>query len=179
MSEVEAPVQTLDELIKRGIQNAIQSQAILEAVQKHAEKAVSEAVRSAFDYGSEFRKGIESAIREVLPVIKAEELAQFSVAVREVIQRRLGNLANATAKQHLDEMLQKILPESAEITLEELEQQFKAKVKDSRREPGCHCDDDDEESLEYTWNIDNSQSSVCDGYWDLTAGMSPDIPAKT
>ena len=90
---------------------------------------MSESIDAAFGYNSEFRKGIAKAIEEVVPIPKADDLALFANAVREVLQRRLANLASDTAREHLDELLKKILPDSREIAIDELKKAYIDKIK--------------------------------------------------
>ena len=161
-------VATLDALIKQGIQDAINSDALRQAIKTHAEKAVSESISSAFARNSDFRKSIEAAIKQVLPIPDASDLAEFAHATRTVIQRRLSLLADETAQKHLDEVLAKLIPDTPEISLGDLKEAFVEKVK---RELGLEDYDDDDCYSHYEWDI--SEGSV-DGYWHLEAAFQHD-----
>ncbi len=157
--------QSLDSLVTSAISDALTSENIAAKVKASAEKAVSESIDAAFGYNSEFRKGIAKAIAEVVPIPKADDLALFANAVREVLQRRLANLASDTAREHLDELLKKILPDSREIAIDELKKAYIDKIKS---EASREYDDE-----EITWKIDKGNH---DKYWDLW--MSPEDGAS-
>lgn len=162
----------MDSLVQDAIKNALQAPAIKERVQKAAEKAIAEAIDSAFDYRSAFRESIKNAVTEVLPTVNATDLATFAHATKEVIQRRLANLALDTAKAHVDEMLESILPESKVIGLKELRGAYVEKIR--RSSHGCHCDDEyDDEPSDFTWKIE--KSTTVDGYFHLWMSSEEDV----
>lgn len=166
---VEASPLTLDQLITQGIQNALQSPTLITAVKVHAEKAVNDAVQSAFGYSSPFREGLTQAVKAALPTVDMDDMASFAVAVRELLQRRFGQMADVTAKANLDHMLNEILPVKTELSYEELRDAFRKKV---RKESGYECSCEDLDS-EYTW--DEGESGSCEGYWDLTCALKPGV----
>jgi hypothetical protein len=156
---------SLDDLIADSIRNALQSDSIKKRVQEAADKAISDAISGAFGYSSPFRKGIEEAIREILPIPRAQDLAVFADATRELLQRRLATVASETAKTHLEEVIEKILPSDPVITLKELEEAYKDKLMDENRDE-CSCDD----YVAYTWEIEQDSTHHIESmrrYWDL------------
>lgn len=95
MTISEAPeTMSLDAVIQSAIRTSLQSEQLAAKVSAAADKAVESAISDAFCYGSAFRKNVETAVREVLPQVDVDRLANFANAVRCVIQRRLANLAN-------------------------------------------------------------------------------------
>jgi hypothetical protein len=170
--EVLSETQSLDSLVKSAINDAITSENIAAKVKASAEKAVAESIDAAFGYNSDFRKGISKAIAEVVPMPKADDLSVFANAVREVLQRRLANLASDTAREHLDSVLEKLLPESGFITIDELKAAYIDKVKSEESRSDCSCEEYDGDP-EITWQIDKGNH---DKYWDLW--MSPEGDAS-
>lgn len=165
-------VQSLDTLITEAITNAITSEAIAKRVQAAAEKAVAESIDAAFGYNSDFRKGIQRAISEILPITKVDDLAVFSHAVREVLQRRLCNLASETAAEHLGTVLESLLPDCTVISIDDLKQEYIDKLKESASRHDCSCEEDHGEP-EFAWNEEHGNH---DKYWDIW--MSPDPDAS-
>jgi histone H3/H4 len=157
---------TIDSLIRESIRNALSSEAIAERVQKAADKAVFESIESVFGYSSAFRKGVSDAIAQALPITRVEDMALFSNAVRELLQKRLANLAHETAAAHLEGVLKSLLPNSTEIGIDELKKAYIDKLKSEASLKDCHCEEDDD--MEFAWNIENSEHRK---YWDLW--MSP------
>lgn len=167
-----APVPTsLDGLIQDSIRNVLSSDKLVAQVERAAEKAVSEAIESAFSWNSPFRKGINEAVLAVLPVVDVTDIANFANAVQVVIRQRLANLADDTVKTHVEPLLDKLFPNAPLITMAELKEAYIEKVKSNLRDSReCHCDDedDDEEDPEITWEIDyGSSGSTIRNYWDL------------
>lgn len=160
--------QSLDTLVSAAITNALNSESIVKRVQVAADKAVAEAIDGAFGYSSKFREGIQKAICDVLPITKADDLSNFAQAVREVLQRRLANLASDTAREHLDTVLESLLPESSVITIDELKVAYIDKLKDKASLGDCSCEEQPDE-LDISWNIEKGNH---DRYWDLW--MSPE-----
>jgi hypothetical protein len=163
---------TLDDLIAESIRNAISSDSIQAKVEAAADKAISEAISNAFGYSSPFRKGVEETIKSILPIPRAEDLARFADATRELLQRRLSTIANDTAKQHLEEVIEKILPDNPIVTFDELKEAFEEKCKDEIQTSSCECREDYD--LEYTWEIERSSSTYSKDYWDLIVSSEPD-----
>jgi hypothetical protein len=157
---------SLEELIANSVRNALNAEAIQERVQAAATKAVEESIDSAFRYNSEFRKSITTAVETVLPTVDATMLARFAHAAREVIQNRLGNLANETAKAHVDEVLNKILPDSTVITFKDLKEAYQEKIRDQRAIDDCSCVEDED----FDWLCEIDQSGTVSGYWHVTFG---------
>lgn len=168
MSVVESS--SLDSLVSEAIANALTSESIAKRVQLAAEKAVGESIDSAFGYGSKFRKGIEDAVRQVLPLPDADDLAIFSNAVRVLIQRRLATLASETAAEHVGKVLEKLLPDGAEITMKELREAYVEKLKSESSRSDCSCDEGDYEP-EYTWTEEIGSHGK---YWDLWMSSEED-----
>lgn len=171
--------QTLDSLVQSAIRDALRAESLTDHVKKAADKAVREAVDGAFGYNSEFAKGLKETVKQVLPTTSADDLAEFSHAVRELIRRRLTNLASDTAKTHLDEVLSKILPDDPVITLDDLKVAYKKKLQEQiSRNDLCHCEEVDEEYLDFTWHVDTGNDSdvLTSRYWDLW--MSPEPGAS-
>lgn len=162
---------SLDSLVSEAIANALTSESIAKRVQLAAEKAVGESIDSAFGYGSKFRKGMEEAIRDVLPITKTDDLAVFANAVRVLIQRRLATLASETAAEHVGKVLDKLFPAGTDITIKELREAYVEKLKSNASHSDCSCDEGDYEP-EYTWNEETGDHSK---YWDLW--MSPEVDA--
>lgn len=162
--------QSLDGLVEQSIQNAIQSGTVAEKVQKAAEEAIESAISAAFGYRSEFRKGIEAAITQVLPVVNVTDLANFTNATRNVIQQRLGSLASETAEAHLGEVLDQLLPDEPVITLEQLREAFDDKVRSDASMEDCSCEDPGD--IDITWEIE--ESGRLSDYWDLVCAPEPD-----
>lgn len=166
-TEVETDKTTLDDLVKSSIQKAIHSQRITDHVTQAAEKAVKDAVESALGRSSDFQKGLREAISAVLSIPDATDLAVFSNAVRTVVQQRLGNLADETAKASLDEVLEAILPSKQVITMAELRDAWRVKL---RRDKGIYDEEDeeeDEENCSYLWQVEASNEHSTRHYWDL------------
>lgn len=164
--------QSLDSLVKAAINDAITSENIAARVKASAEKAIAESIDAAFGYNSDFRKGISKAIAEVIPIAKTDDLAVFANAVREVLQRRLANLAADTAREHLDSVLEKLLPESGIITIDELKKAYIEKIKSEESSSDCSCEEYDGDP-DITWQVDKGSH---DKYWDLW--MSPEEDAS-
>lgn len=164
--------QSLDSLVKAAISDAITSDNIAARVKASSEKAIAESIDAAFGYNSDFRKGISKAIAEVIPIAKADDLAVFANAVREVLQRRLANLAADTAREHLDSVLEKLLPESGIITIDELKKAYIEKIKSEESSSDCSCEEYDGDP-DITWQIDKGSHGK---YWDLW--MSPEEDAS-
>lgn len=166
---------SLDGLIQDSIRNSLNSEKLAKKVQDAADKAVSDAIESAFGYGSPFRKGVEAAIKQVLPIVDATDLAQFATATREVLQRRLANLASETAKEHLGELLDALCPEKPVITMAELRSEYIEKLReDASSSDHCHCEDIEDDDLEFTWEVERSGSGITGTYWDLVIAPKPD-----
>lgn len=170
MNEVQSP--TLDALVGEAIANALTSESIAKRVQVAAEKAVGEAIDSAFSYGSKFRKGIEESIKQVLPITDADDLAVFGNAVRVLIQRRLTTLASETAAEHLKGVLDHLFPDGRDVTIKKLREAYVEKLKSEASRSDCSCDEGDYEP-EYTWKEETGDHSK---YWDLW--MSPEEHAS-
>lgn len=165
--------QSLDVLVKNAINNAICSESVVLKVQAAADKAITEAIDSAFGYNSEFRKGITEAIKSALPIVDATDLATFANAVRSVLQQRLANAASDTARVHLNEVLEKLLPEHSVISIDDLKSEYIDKIRDNASTRD-HCDcDEEQDDLEITWVVEPSKDSC--KYWDLW--MSPEEDA--
>jgi len=163
--------QSLDVLVKNAINNAICSESIVLKVQAAADKAITEAIDSAFGYNSEFRKGITEAIKSSLPIVDATDLATFANAVRSVLQQRLANAAFDTAREHLNEVLEKLLPEHSVISIDNLKSEYLDKVREDASRGHC---DEEEDDPEITWVVEPSKDSS--KYWDLW--MSPEEDAQ-
>ena len=157
---------SLDGLIADSIRNALNSDAIKQRVEAAADKAISEAISDAFGYSSAFRKGISECMKSVLPIPSAGDLAEFAHATREILQRRLSTLASETARVHLEEVIEKILPDAPIITLAELKEAYLDKIK---RDVPESCDCHGEYEPEYTWEIERDRSAISSlsKYWDL------------
>lgn len=168
MNEVQSP--TLDALVGEAIANALTSESIAKRVQVAAEKAVGEAIDSAFSYGSKFRKGIEESIKQVLPITDADDLAVFGNAVRVLIQRRLATLASETASEHLKGVLDHLFPDGRDVTMKELRKAYIEKLKSEASRSDCSCDEGDYEP-EYTWKEETGSHGK---YWDLWMSAEDD-----
>ena len=158
---------SLDELIAQSIRNAISADSIRAKVEAAADKAIGEAISNAFGYNSPFRKGLEETVKNVIQVPEDKEVAVFANATRELIQRRLTTLASDTAKAHLSEVLEKVLPSNPVVTLKDLEEEFQSKLKqdDSYESDGYEAD--------YRWDVEKSTTSSLSGYWDLIVSANP------
>lgn len=163
--------QSLDGLVKEAIENAIQSDSLRGKVQQAADKAISEAIEQAFGYSSEFRRGITESVKSILPIVSAQELSVFAHATREVIQRRLANLASETSKAYMDKVLKDILPEEPVIDIKDLKEEYLSKLINDASMEDCSCHDASEQ-MEFGWNIEQSANS--EGYWDLWMNPDPD-----
>ena len=173
--EIEGP-QTIDGLIKQAVHDAIQSPDLIKQVRKAANEAVQSAINSAFGYNSDFREGITETVKRALPTVQVDDLANFSNACREVIQRRLSNLANETAADNLNRVLERILPSEPVITMKELRDAYREKQ--SRGECRCHDSEYPEEYDEFKWEIDDSDMESSTGhYWDLR--IAPKLDASS
>ncbi len=164
MSEVAQfeSVQSIDGLIKQAVFDAIQAPSLREQVQKAADKAVAEAISSAFGYGSPFREGIQEAVKQALPIVSVDDLASFANACRVVVQRRLQNCAEQTAAANLDRVLEQILPSNPIITMEDFKTAYREKLSVGS---DCHCDT---EYDSFTWDVTDSDNDNLTGhYWDL------------
>lgn len=155
---------SLNDLVAESVEAALRSEAVAEKIKVAAEKAISESITEAFNYRSEFRKNITDTIQEVLPVVNATDLACFANSVRLVIQSRLANLANETARVHIDELLEKLIPDNPVITMEELREEFKDSIRD--------CEDKDHEP-EFLWSVVRD-SGALGNYWDLVVSKDPE-----
>lgn len=161
---------SLNDLVAESVEAALRSEAVAEKIKTAAEKAISESITEAFNYRSEFRKNITDTIQQVLPVVNANDLACFANSVRLVIQSRLANLANETARVHIDELLERLLPDNPVITMEELREEFKDSIRDSS--DVCDCEDEGHEP-EFLWSVVRD-SGVLDNYWDLVVSKDPE-----
>lgn len=166
-------VQSLDVLVKNAINNAICSEAIVLKVEAAANKAITEAIEAAFGYSSEFRKGITEAIKSALPIVDVTDLATFANAVRSALQQRLANAASDTAREHLNEVLEKLLPEHSVISIDDLKSEYIDKIKDKASSGHCDCEEEQDDP-EITWVVEPSRDSS--KYWDLW--MSPEADAS-
>lgn len=86
-------------------------------------------------------------------------------------QRRLANLASETAAEHLNSVLNALLPGSTVITIDELKEAYVDKLKSEDSRSDCNCEEEYEP--EFAWNIDYENH---DKYWNLW--MSPDESAS-
>lgn len=142
----------LDKVVSDAVQAALTSDAIKEKVQTAATKAVSEAIDSAFGYNSAFRKSLQEAITQVLPITREQDLATFSQAVREVVKVRLQAVAHETAATHVGKAIDDLLPDEPVIFIEDLREEYVAYLKNEARVENCHCEDDSEP--EHTFEIE-------------------------
>ena len=93
------------------------------------------------------------------------------LALRLVIQSRLANLANETARVHVDELLERLLPDNPVITMEDLKEAFKESVRDSS--DACDCESEGYEP-EFLWDVVRDASSSLQNYWDLVVSKDPE-----
>lgn len=161
---------SLNELVAESVEAALKSEAVAEKIKVAAEKAISESITEAFNYRSEFRKNITDTIQEFLPVVNATDLACFANSVRLVIQSRLANLANETARVHIDELLERLIPDNPVITMEELREEFKDSIRESS--DVCDCEDEGHEP-EFLWSVVRD-SGALGNYWDLVVSKDPE-----
>jgi hypothetical protein len=166
---------SLDAIVQTAVQNALQSEAIAKAVSTAAEKAVASAIENAFGYSSKFRKSLEEAVSHVLPMTDVRDLAVFTNATREVINRRLSRLAIDTAAEYLKPVFEQLLPDSPVITLKELQEAYEDKLKSDDLD-GCSCHGDD--TPDYMWKIEQSSTTSAvmsqNGWFDLWMNPDPD-----
>lgn len=155
---------TLDEMMKDAIKAALSAEDLHKKCQKAAEAAVAQAIESAFSRSSPFVEMVTKAVKDALPIVRPDELGEFAHAVRIVVQNRLLNLASETARQQMDMVLEKLLPDSRVITIEELREAFVDKVRNKQSISDCECHDSDYEP-EITWRTEFSGS--VDGWFDL------------
>jgi hypothetical protein len=141
----------LDKLVSDAVQSALTSEAIQAKVQAAAAKAVSEAIDSAFGYSSPFRKSLQESIAGVLPIVREQDLATFTHAVREVVKTRLQTVAHDTAAMHVGKAIDDLLPDEPVIYLEDLRESYADYLR-QEAEGGCHCDGDYEP--EHTFEVD-------------------------
>lgn len=163
--------QTLDSLIQASITSVMTSESIAKKVYAAADKAVSDSIDAAFGYNSEFRKSIQKAIGEVLPITRTDDLAGFSHAVRTLIQKRLASLASETAAEHVGKIIESLLPEGTTISMEDLKEAYEDKLKSQASFSDCHCEDSDD--IAFAWNIERASTGE---YWDLW--LSPEEDAS-
>lgn len=162
---------SLNDLVAESVEAALRSEAVAEKIKTAAEKAISESITEAFNYRSEFRKNITDTIQQVLPVVNATDLACFANSVRLVIQSRLANLANETARVHIDELLERLLPDNPVITMKELREEFKESIRDSS--DACDCEGEGYEP-EFLWSVIRDSGSLLGNYWDLVVSKDPE-----
>jgi len=161
---------SLNDLVAESVEAALKSEAVAEKIKVAAEKAISESITEAFNCRSEFRKNITDTIQEVLPVVNATDLACLANSVRLVIQSRLANLANETARVHIDELLERLIPDNPVITMEELREEFKDSIRESS--DVCDCEDEGHEP-EFLWSVVRG-SGALGNYWDLVVSKDPE-----
>ncbi len=167
----EPTYQTLDSLMRQSITDALQADRLLVTCRNAAEKAIDQAISDAFNYSSPFLKMIKQAVAQSLPIVDVDELAVFTDAVRQVVQKRLANMADETARRQMDIVLEKLLPDATVITMKDFHEAYIAKVRDKHSIDNCECVDSDHEP-EHTWTIKKSKN--VDGYWDLNIADSED-----
>lgn len=168
-------MQTLDDLIAESVSAALNSDSIRIKVQAAAAAAITEAIKDAFGYSGPFRKQIKEAVEKVLPSVSTDDFIDFAAATREIIQTRLASLANETAKQHIQSMLDDMLPGESVIELSELKKEFARYVAELRnQESGCHCDEDDESSVDFYWEVERSIDSTMKQYWYIHCSADED-----
>ena len=155
--------QTLNDVITASINNALNADAIASQVQKVADKAIAEAIESAFNYSSEFRKNLKAMVERAIPVIETDDLVKFTTAVRDVVTNRLKTLSSETAKVHMDELLANLLPDEPVIQMSELKKLYKDKI---ARLDDCYCDGEDDYEDSFKWEIERGESKT-QVYFDL------------
>ncbi len=161
----------LDTLVSEAIRNALNSDSIKERVQKAADKAVDEAIESAFSYSSQFRKQLKANIEQVIPLTNVNDVAVFAHAVRELLQRRLQNLANETAEKHLAEVFEMCIPDDPIITMEDFKKAYIKKLKEeASRESHCECEEIEDDEIEYTWEHEQDKHTLFERYSHLYFG---------
>lgn len=158
----------LADAVAAAIKKALDPEKIAKVAEAAADKAVTAAIDNALDYNSDFRKQLTTAIKSVLPLTTVGDLAAFTHAVRAVIRGRLENLANETAKTHIEDVMKRLLPDEPIIHIDALRKAFEGKLaQDIRMEDPCGCHDDDVELPDYTWIIQPSDSKSAMNYWYL------------
>lgn len=155
---------TLDDMMRDAIKVSLSAEDLHKKCQKAAEAAVAQAIDAAFSRSSPFVEMVTNAVKDALPVVRPDDMGEFAHSVRLVVQNRLLNLASQTARQQMDMVLNKLVPDSKVITIDELREAFIEKVRNEHSIADCECHDSEYEP-EITWRTETSKN--VDGWFDL------------
>lgn len=162
------PDSAIADAVAAAIKRSLDPDNIGLLAQVAADKAVASAIDSAFSYNSPFCKQLTTVIKQVLPLTTVEDLTVFTHAVQAVIRGRLTNLANETAKTHIEEVMKRLLPDEPIIHIDALKKAFEGKlVQEIQAEDPCRCDDEEADIPDYMWLIQPAEGKTTLNYWHL------------
>ncbi len=124
----------LKDAVTVAFDNIVASGAIEAAIQEQIGKAVTSAIKDQISgYNSDFSKKINERVKALIDVNLDEiDLPSYRQLIADIIKKRVGAAMTAEFTEKLDKDIGELLqPAPAEITLENLLEEFKASKKDA------------------------------------------------